>query len=70
MFSLKLKLCICRELVIWEACGDYWTLPRSQFEVMIVIMIVMLIIMIMRGRLCPTSPCSVMAGLQDTSCLR
>ena len=21
-----------RELTIWEACGDYWTLPRSQFE--------------------------------------
>ena len=21
-----------RELTIWEACGDYWTLPRSKFE--------------------------------------
>ena len=21
-----------RELMIWEACGDYWKLPKSQFE--------------------------------------
>ena len=21
-----------RELLIWEACGDYWKLPKSQFE--------------------------------------
>ena len=23
---------LTRELTIWEACGDYWTLPRSKFE--------------------------------------
>ena len=21
-----------RELLIWEACGDYWKFPKSQFE--------------------------------------
>ena len=30
---MKTGLMLCtRELLIWEACGDYWKFPKSQFE--------------------------------------